>query len=85
MSGVSIIAEGTDLELIRVARVRVGSAGEEAGLKVGDLIRSADGRTASDLSPSALRTMFKQERSIQLRVERDGSEIPLTLKTRRRI
>lgn len=63
--GVAVLKAGHSLQVVFVAS---GSAAEEAGIRVGDQIRSVDGRTVRDLS------LFQ---SIRLLRGRPGSELTL--------
>jgi regulator of sigma E protease len=65
-----------------VRGVVAGGAGEQAGLRVGDMILSVDGRVAQDVG-SVVQTVQQQAgRSVPLLVRRDGADISLTVTPR---
>lgn len=86
MSGVSLKAEGTAFDHIRVARVMDLSPAAEAGLKREDLIVSVDGRPAGTMGLAALRGLFRTPgREVRLGIERRGEAMSMLLVTRRLI
>lgn len=85
MSGLALLAIGPDWSQVSVARVRARSAGDEAGVRAGDLLERIDGHLASEIGLDSLRTMFRVERSYRLVVRRDERTVPLTMRTRRQL
>ncbi|MGB9776299.1 MAG: S1C family serine protease [Anaerolineae bacterium] len=61
-----------------VAEVIPGSPAEEAGLRVGDLIREVDGQRVSSNRPlGELLSLYRPGDRVVLTVERDGEELEL--------
>ena len=82
MSGLVLSAQGDALDTIVVRHVALGSSGEAAGLRVGDVIRSVDGESAARLGLEGLRTRFMRSAQYQLEIERRGATVRLALTTR---
>ena len=86
MSGMLLIAEGTDFKTFKVRRTIENSPATLAGLREGDIISAVDGKSTSNLTLEQVRQMFKQKgRSYRLTVERDGQKIQTKIKLRRLI
>lgn len=83
MSGIALTARGADLDSIRVERVRSNSAGDEAGVKPGDLLERVNGRPAAAIGLDSLRTLFRKESAYDLALRREGRAVQVRLKTRR--
>jgi hypothetical protein len=60
-SGTFLVSDVDELSVIRVIDVIEGSPAEEAGLKVGDVIREIDGKPAESLSLERVRRLFRRE------------------------
>jgi hypothetical protein len=76
-SGLSIRADGPHLDTVVIDEVAAGSPAARAGIAVGDVIRSVNGRPISGQSLDWVAEMFTQVGAIHsLRVEH---EVPLTL------
>ncbi len=68
-----------------VQEVMPGSPAEEAGLKVGDLIREVDGRPVSTARPLAeLLSAYRPGDRVTLTVEREGRELEIRVTLGRR-
>ncbi len=82
MSGLSFDTGGRDdWHLFTVRHVIAGSAADEAGIAVGDVIVSVDGRPAGEFTARDLRQMFQEEgRRVELVVRRGEQELNRTLK-----
>lgn len=86
MSGMLLIAEGTDFKTFKIKRTIENSPAIAAGLREGDIISAVDGKSVSNLTLEQLRRMFKQNgRSYRLTVEREGQKIQTKIKLRRLI
>jgi len=86
MSGMLLIAEGTNFKTFKIRRIIENSSATVAGLREGDIISDVDGKPASNLTLEQVRQMFKQKgRSYRLTVERDGQKIQTKIKLRRLI
>ncbi|MFZ3217897.1 MAG: PDZ domain-containing protein [Candidatus Acidiferrales bacterium] len=86
MSGLSIIAKGSNLRVFEVVAVQPDSPGGKAGLQPGDVIAGVDDEAAADLSLSAVRDLFRQiGHQYKLLVERKGQTFTVPLQMRRRI
>ncbi|MDT4952261.1 MAG: hypothetical protein QOJ02_399 [Acidobacteriota bacterium] len=86
MSGMLLIAEGTDFKTFRVRRIIENSPAIAAGLREGDIIIAVDGKPSSNLMLEQVRQMFKQNgRSYRLTAQRDEQKIQIKIKLRRLI
>jgi len=86
MSGMLLIAEGTDFKIFKVRGIIENSPATAAGLLEGDIILAIDGKPASDLTLEQVRQMFKQpSRSYRLTIERNKQPIKTTIELRRLI
>lgn len=76
-SGLSFRADGPDLDTVVIDDVAAGSPAAHAGIAVGDILKSVNGRAISGQSLEWVAEMFTQPGAIHsLRVEH---EVPLTL------
>lgn len=86
MSGMLLIAEGTDFKIFKVRGIIENSPATAAGLLEGDIILAIDGKPTSNLTLEQVRQMFKQaSRSYRLTIERDKRGIQTTIELRRLI
>ncbi len=86
MSGMLLIAEGTDFKTIKVRRTIENSPATLAGLREGDIISAVDNKPASNLTLEQVRQIFKQKgRSYRLIVERGEQKIQTKIKLRKLI
>jgi len=86
MSGILLIAEGTDFRTFKVKQIIEGSPAIAAGLREGDIISAVDNKPAANFTLEQIRRMFKQKgRSYQLTVERDKQKIQTKIKLRKLI
>ena len=86
MSGLvaQVLADST--RAMQVLWLQDGSPAVEAGIAAGDVIESVDGRSIAELTPVAVREMFRMpERRYRLTVRRGDSRREVTLTTRRLI
>lgn len=84
MSGMLLIAEGTDFKIFKVRQIIENSPATAAGLQEGDIILAIDGKPASNLTLEQVRQMFKQtSRSYRLTIERDKQKLQTGIKLRR--
>lgn len=82
-SGLFLIAEGSDLSVIRVFRVLSTSPADLAGIRDGDELVSIDGKKAGRLGLEEVRQMFRADnRKYSLQLRRDRKLLPATLTTR---
>ena len=82
-----IFMVGIDLPNTRDVSTEVGtvledSAGAEAGLREGDLIRSIDGEEVEDWQAVSMAVLTSPEREMAVEVERDGDRLQLALTPR---
>jgi S1-C subfamily serine protease len=84
MSGISIIAGGSNLKKFIVTQVRPGTPGTDAGIQKGDVIAGVDDDPAADLTLADLRYLFRQlGHPYKLLIEREGKTVVVTMKLRR--
>ncbi|MEP2026504.1 MAG: aspartyl protease family protein [Reichenbachiella sp.] len=74
MSGMNIVADGKNLDKLRVSSVRVNSPAFEAGLRVGDRIETINGYSLESLKFSDFSTLLrlKPGKKIVVKYVRDG-------------
>lgn len=82
-----IFMVGIDLPNTRDVSTEVGtvledSAGAEAGLREGDLIRSIDGEEVQDWQAVSMAILTSPERELAVEVEREGDRVQLALTPR---
>jgi len=71
---------------ITVVRALAGSPAEDAGIKEGDVITSADGVTAAELTTHKLwKTFQRGGETVRLTIDRDGKKKEVSLKLKRRV
>ncbi len=81
--GVRYVARPRGAEIVEVIP---GSPAEEAGLRVGDLVREVDGRSVSSSHPLAeLLSLYRPGDRVTLTVERDGEELEIRVTLGRRL
>ncbi len=87
LSGIVIRAEGRRLNTFKIVEVRENSAGDEAGIEVGDLIIKINRRPTNEMKLDNVAGYFnsKNQRRISLTLERDGRIINRTIQLRRLI
>ena len=84
MSGISIIASGSNLRRFVVTQVHSRTPGADARIQKGDVIAGVDDEPAADLTLTEIRDLFHQlGRPYTLLIERDGKTFPVTMKLRR--
>src|ERR1700733_6690032 len=60
MSGLSIVAKGTNLRTFEIVHVEPGSPGAAVGIHEGDIIAGIDEEPAADITLNAVRDLFRQ-------------------------
>jgi hypothetical protein len=91
MSGLAIVAKGTNLRTFEVVGVQKGTPGHDAGIEVGDVISGVDDEPAADYTLTALREAFRKTgnetagHSYKLLIERNGQTLTIRMKMRRLI
>jgi hypothetical protein len=84
MSGLSIVAKGTNLRTFEIVRVQLGSPGAAAGIHEGDIIAGIDGEPAADITLSAVRDLFRQVgHKYKLAIERNGETQEVVIEMKR--
>ena len=82
MSGAALVAEGPDLSVIKVLRVRPNSAATDAGLRALDVIEAVDGKPIRELAK--VKQLFRRpDREYLLNVKRAEEVIQVKIKLRR--
>ena len=73
MSGLSIVAKGTNLRTFEIVHVEPGSPGAAVGIHEGDIIAGIDEEPAADITLNAVRDLFRQVgHKYKLVIERNG-------------
>jgi len=86
MSGLAIVARGSNLKTFEIAGVEPHSPAAEAGIQKGDVIAGIDNEAAADLSLAGVRDLFHEPaHKYKLLVERNGRTLTIEIKTRRLI
>jgi PDZ domain len=84
MSGLSIIAKGTNLRTFEIVRVQPGSPGAAAGIQEGDIIAGIDEEPAADITLNAVRELFRQVgHKYKLVIERNGKTQEVVIEMKR--
>jgi hypothetical protein len=86
MSGISIVASGSNLKTFEVKEVRSGTPGSDAKIQKGDIIAGVDGEPAADLSLAEILELFRQNgHKYKLLILRNGETHTITIQMRRLI
>jgi len=85
MTGLSVLAEGSDFKTFRVHSVVEHSPSADAGIHKEDLIMSVNGRPASDFMLADLRELFKKPGDCTLSIKRGQETLQIKLKLKRLI
>lgn len=84
MSGLAILATGSNLKTFEVTEVRSGTPGADAKIRKGDIIAGVNDEAAADLSLAAIRKLFREPGTkYKLLIQRTGQTLTVTLQTRR--
>jgi predicted aspartyl protease len=84
MSGVSLTSSGADFNVFRVRAVVENSPAAEAGLRVGDLLTTINGRPTKGMTLEQIRRTFRRAgQKFELGIKREETTLQITLKTRR--
>jgi hypothetical protein len=84
MSGLSIVAKGTNLRSFEIVRVEPGSPGAVAGIHEGDIIAGIDEEPAADITLNAVRDLFRQVgHKYKLVIERNGKTQEVVIEMKR--
>jgi len=86
MSGLLIVAGGSDLRTFKVKNVVPNTPASEAKILEGDQIAAIDGRAAREFTLEQIRVLFRQDgQTHKLTIDRGGKQITATLKLRKLI
>lgn len=82
MSGLTVIADGEDLDIYRITRVKEGSPADEADIRINDIIESVNGIDNEKLELSDLYKIFnyKAGKKVRMSIKRDGAILLKTFK-----
>jgi PDZ domain-containing protein len=84
MSGLSLLAKGSNLRTFEVVRVQPGTPAADAGIQSGDVIAAIDDEAAADLTLSAVRDLFRQiGHEYKLLIDRKGQSVTVSIKMHR--
>jgi S1-C subfamily serine protease len=86
MSGLDLVAEGSDLRTFTVNAVEANSPAAEAHLREEDVLVAIDGRPAADFNLDQLTSLFTHEgKEYELTVRRGQEILKVKMKLRRLI
>ncbi len=86
MSGLSLVAKGTNLKIFEVVQVQPGTPAADAGIQQGDVIAAVDDEAAADLTLAAIRNLFRQiGHEYKLLIDRKGQSLTVSIKMHRLI
>ncbi len=84
MSGISVSASGPGLKTFTVTQVRPGTPAASAGVETGDVIAGVDEEAAADMTPDAIRALFRQVgHKYKLLIDRNGKTLTINVQMRR--
>jgi membrane-associated protease RseP (regulator of RpoE activity) len=84
MSGTFLVADGPDFERFKVQSVAENTPAEEAGINVGDVVTTINGRPTSEYTLDQVRELFKKDGSeCRLELERGEERFEVKLVLRR--
>ncbi len=83
MSGLEVNAFGDDLETFKIINVRKNSSGEQAGLKVGDIITRLNGIPAENLKLNIIQAYFTSKPNRKMTIKRDEKKIDVKFRLER--
>ena len=78
-SGLRLRAEGARFQDVIVSRVVSGSPSEQAGVKPGDALLRIDGKDAGELGVESIRERFRRPGTLELVLQRNGTEVKARL------
>ena len=86
MSGLSLIAKGSNLKTFEVVQVQPGTPAADAGIQQGDVIAAVDDEAAADLTLAAVRDLFRQiGHQYKFLIDRKGQSLTISIKMHRLI
>ncbi len=86
MSGLSIVAKGSNLKTFEIVRVQPGTPGASVGIHEGDIIAGINGEPAADMTLSSIRDLFRQVgHKYKLVIERNGKTQEVVIEMKRLI
>jgi PDZ domain len=86
MSGLSLVAKGTNLKTFEVVQVQPGTPAAEVGIQIGDILGGVDDEPAADLTLAAIRDLFRQVgHEYKLLIDRKGQSLTVSIKMHRLI
>lgn len=86
MSGLAILAQGSNHKGFQVVFVDPGSPAAQAGVHVGDVIEGINDEAAADLSLDQVKDLFRQlDAKYKVLLGRDGKTVTVNFQTRRLI
>lgn len=83
-SGLSIIAQGSNLKTFRVTEVRAGTPAADAGVQKGDILAGINDEPAADLTLESVRELFRRVGyKYKVLLDRNGQSVEVNFQTRR--
>lgn len=83
-SGLSIVAQGSNLKTFRVTQVRPGTPATDAGIQMGDILAGINDEPAADLTLESIRELFRRVGyKYKLLLDRNGQSLEVIFQTRR--
>lgn len=83
-SGLSIVAQGSNLKIFRVTQVRPDTPAADAGIQNGDILAGINDEPAADLTLESVRELFRRVGyKYKILLDRNGQSVELNFQTRR--
>jgi Aspartyl protease/PDZ domain len=82
-SGMALVAEGKNYNIVRITEVLENSPASEVGLQKDDLLLTVNDKPAAELTITKLHEMFEKPAAYKITVQRGDQTLKVTLKTRK--
>jgi hypothetical protein len=83
-SGLSIVAQGSNLKIFRITQVRPETPAADAGVQKGDILAGINDEPAADLTLESVRELFRRVGyKYKVLLDRNGQSVEVNFQTRR--